>query len=55
MGAMVVLVIYAIIKVMVNVEDIVRRDYVLILISGGLDCVSCFYVSKEYTLNKLFA
>ena len=35
-GAMVVLVIYAIIKVMVNVEDIVRRNYVLILISGGI-------------------
>lgn len=33
---MVVLVIYAIIKVMVNVEDIVRRNYVLILISGGI-------------------
>lgn len=35
-GVMVVLVIYAIIKVMVNVEDIVRRNYVLILISGGI-------------------
>lgn len=47
-GAMVVLVIYAIIKVMVNVEDIVRRNYVLILISGGdWSCVSCFYVSKR--------
>ena len=48
MGAMVVLVIYAIIKVMVNVEDIVRRNYVLILISGGIGvALVVFYVSKR--------
>ena len=49
MGAMVVLVIYAIIKVMVNVEDIVRRNYVLILISGGIGvALVVFMLAKEY-------
>lgn len=48
-GAMVVLVIYAIIKVMVNVEDIVRRNYVLILISGGIGvALVVFMLAKEY-------
>lgn len=51
MGAMVVLVIYAIIKVMVNVEDIVRvrRNYVLILISGGIGvALVVFMLAKAY-------
>ena len=49
MGAMVVLVSYAIIKVMVNVEDIVRRNYVLILISGGIGvALVVFMLAKEY-------
>ena len=48
-GAMVVLVIYAIIKVMVNVEDIVRRNYVLILISGGIGvALVVFMLAKAY-------
>ena len=48
-GALVVLVIYAIIKVMVNVEDIVRRNYVLILISGGIGvALVVFMLAKEY-------
>lgn len=49
MGAMVVLVIYAIIKVMVNVEDIVRRNYVLILVSGGIGvALVVFMLAKAY-------
>lgn len=48
-GAMVVLVIYTIIKMVVNVEDIVRRNYVLILISGGIGVVLVvFMLAKVY-------
>ena len=48
-GAVIVLAIYSIMKIVVNVEDRIRRNYVLILISGGIGVVLVvFMLAKVY-------